>query len=242
MLQSQAHRSTNTTSSGGSGIELCHTSCSLFDGGTLESWLSEIATWVDANPNDVVSLLIVNSDGLPASQFETAFTSTGLSSKMYSPSNGIISKTDWPTLGTLIDASTTVVSFLTLQADHSSVPYLLDEFSNIWENPYDQISYPFNCSIDRIGQGITDPSSLMYLSNQFLDNSLLGGSVVTPNTDALGTTNSVQGTLSTSNTCAQQHGAYPNFILTDFSTTPSDAFMMAAAQVSASFRTAFTSI
>lgn len=31
---------------------LCHSSCDLLDAGTLESWLSEIKTWLDGNPND----------------------------------------------------------------------------------------------------------------------------------------------------------------------------------------------
>jgi hypothetical protein len=108
------------------------------------------------------------------------------------------------------------------------------EFANIWENPYDQTTYPFNCTIDRIGQGVTDSSDLMYISNQFLDTSALGGAVLYPNTDALGTTNSVAGTLSTSNTCASQHGSYPNFILTDYSTIPDYDLVRAVAQVSCS--------
>ena len=31
---------------------LCHSSCELLDAGTLENWLSEIKTWMDANTND----------------------------------------------------------------------------------------------------------------------------------------------------------------------------------------------
>lgn len=231
MLQSQAHKSTNSTITG-AGIDLCHTSCSLFQGGAIESWLSEIKNWSDSNPTEVVTLLIVNSDSLPASQFDSAFQSTGLSSSMYSPALATIPKTDWPTLGTLIDAKTPVVGFLTLEADHLSVPYLLDEFQNIWETPYDQTAYPFNCSIDRIGQGVTDSSSLMYISNQFLDSSYLDGSILVPNKDALGVTNSIQGTLSSSDTCASEHASFPNFILTDFSTVPDYDLMKAVAQVS----------
>lgn len=231
MLQSQAHNSTNTTRTG-AGIDLCHTSCDLFQGGAIEYWLGQIKNWTDANPNEVVTLLIVNSDGLSPSQFDLAFQSTGLIDKMYSPTSATISKTDWPTLGTLIDSSKTVISFLTTEANYNSIPYLLDEFSNLWETPYDQTVYPFNCSIDRIGRGVTDSSDLMYISNQFLDNSLFDGQIVTPNTGALETTNSISGTLSSSDTCASEHNSYPNFILTDYSTVPDYDLMRAVAEVS----------
>lgn len=207
-------------------------SCSLYQGGAMEYWLSQIKTWSDANPTEVVTLLIVNSDGLAPSQFAQAFESTGLAAKSYTPATSSLSKTQWPTMETLINSGKTIVTFMTPDADFNSVPYIIDEFSNIWENPFNQVSTPFNCSIDRIGQGVTDSSSLMYISNQFLDISLLGGSVVTPDIANLGTTNSVEGTLSTSNLCASQHGSYPNFILTDYSTVPDYELMQAVAQVS----------
>lgn len=36
----------------------------------------------------------------------------------------------------MIDAGTTVVVFMDNSADFASVPYLIDEFSNMWEDPY----------------------------------------------------------------------------------------------------------
>lgn len=45
LLQSQLHKD-------GSDIKLCHSSCSLFDGGTLTSWLTPIATWMFAHPSE----------------------------------------------------------------------------------------------------------------------------------------------------------------------------------------------
>lgn len=230
MLQSQAHQSSNSTPTG-AGIDLCHTSCDLFQGGALEYWLGEVKAWTDANPSEVVTLLIVNSDDLAPSVFASAFTNAGLADKMYVPSAATVSKSSWPTLGSMVDSGKTVVAFLSTKADYNSVNYLLDEFANVWENPYDQTTTPFNCTIDRIGQGVSDSSQLLYVSNQFLDSSNFGGLLLIPNTDELGTTNSVDGTLSTSNLCAQQHGAYPNFILTDYSTVPNYELMQAVAQV-----------
>jgi hypothetical protein len=233
MLQSQAHKSTNTSATG-AGIDLCHTSCSLFQGGALEYYLGQVKTWTDNNPNEVVTLLIVNSDGLPASQFAQAFASVGLSDKMYAPSTGTLTRYQWPTLSSLIDSGKTVVGFLTSQADSSTVPYLIDEFSNMWETPYDQSSVPFNCSIDRIGSGVSDPTSIMYLSNQFRDTDLFGSNsgISTPDTANIVSTNSVQTTLQSSDTCASEHNSvYPNFILTDYSTTANYDFLRAVAEI-----------
>jgi hypothetical protein len=88
--------------------------------------LTQIKDWTDANPNEVVTLLIVNSDGVSPTTFASAFDSVGLTSKMYTPSSGTISKSSWPTLGSMIDSGKTVVSFLTTEADYNTVNYLID--------------------------------------------------------------------------------------------------------------------
>lgn len=44
-LQIQTHDNNGT-------IHVCHTSCSFLDGGSLESYLTSVATWITANPND----------------------------------------------------------------------------------------------------------------------------------------------------------------------------------------------
>lgn len=45
LVTGQVHKNNNEW-------HLCHSSCDLLDAGTLESWLSEIKTWLDGNPND----------------------------------------------------------------------------------------------------------------------------------------------------------------------------------------------
>ena len=127
---------------------------SLVDGGTLTSYLQAVATWVNAHPTEgessceshppsyidttVITLVIVNSDDLPPTSFSSAFQTAGLVSKMYSPPSATLSITQWPTLGSLVDAGTTVVAFMDQKADFTSVPWLIDEFSNMWEDPYSE--------------------------------------------------------------------------------------------------------
>ena len=35
-------------------LEMCHTNCLLFDGGSAIDYLRKIKTWMDVNPNEVV--------------------------------------------------------------------------------------------------------------------------------------------------------------------------------------------
>lgn len=50
-LQSQTHDKDGA-------IEMCHTSCDLLDAGTLTDYLKPIKAFMDANPNEVVTLLM----------------------------------------------------------------------------------------------------------------------------------------------------------------------------------------
>jgi hypothetical protein len=74
----------------------------------------------------VVSLLIVNIDNLPSSQFGTVFQSVGLDKLSFAPASSPLTASAWPTLGSMIDAGTRLVTFLDNGADLTSVPYLID--------------------------------------------------------------------------------------------------------------------
>jgi len=207
MLQMQAHNLTGA-------IQLCHTSCSLFNGGTLADYLSTVKTWMDANPNDVVTLLIVNSDDLPPSNFATVFQGAGLDTLSYSPTASAVPASQWPTLGSMIDAGTRLVTFMDAEADFTSVPYIIDEFTNVWETAFDVTDTTFNCNVNR-SKG--DSSTEMYLTNHFLDQEILGQPA--PDVSQANVTNGVSGVGSLGqqvDTCAAQNGRNPNFMLVDF--------------------------
>ncbi|EIW71612.1 hypothetical protein TREMEDRAFT_16423, partial [Tremella mesenterica DSM 1558] len=210
-LQIQTHNATD-------GIHLCHTSCDLLDGGTLENYLSSVASWVAANPNDVITLVIVNIDDLPPTSFTSAFTSSGLQRYTYSPSAAEISLRDWPSLGTLIDSGKTVVVFMDQEADFTSVPWIIDEFSNIFEDAFDVTEQSFACAVNRTAGS---PSSQMMLINHFLDSvyNFGGASFFVPNRALVNETNSATGVGSIGShvdNCLQVWGRNPNHILLDF--------------------------
>lgn len=80
--------------------------------------------------------MLVNSEGIAPAVWAQSYSDSGLSEYVYTPANVPIAYNEWPTLQEMINAGTRVVSFLAQNADVSSVPYLIDEFTNIWETPY----------------------------------------------------------------------------------------------------------
>lgn len=103
-LQAQTHNHDGT-------IELCHTSCVEKDAGPLEDYLTTIVTFLDANPEEVVTLLLTNQDGIAGTEFNAAFVNAGADTYAYSPGS-TLTMGEWPTLGNLIDAGTRLVVFM----------------------------------------------------------------------------------------------------------------------------------
>ncbi|KAH7930497.1 PLC-like phosphodiesterase [Leucogyrophana mollusca] len=206
MLQMQTHNQSGV-------IQLCHTSCALYNGGPLSTYLGTVKSWLDANPNEVLSMLIVNSDDFPPTAFDAVFKSVGLDTISYAPPSASIPATQWPTLGSLIDSGKRLLTFMDAEADFTSVPYIIDEFTNIWESPYD-VTTSFDCSVNRT-KG--DSSTQMYLINHFLDSLILGQPA--PDPSQANQTNAVSGTNSLGaqfELCVSEYGRNPNFMLVDF--------------------------
>ncbi|KAF2684866.1 hypothetical protein K458DRAFT_442634 [Lentithecium fluviatile CBS 122367] len=117
-------------------LHVCHTSCALFDAGTLSDWLFEIRNWMDANAKDVVTVLLVNPDGIDARELESQYAEADIARygyapgdirKPHAPSNEM-HKT-WPTLVQMIDKGHRLVSLIQpLKPDKEKAPYLLNEF------------------------------------------------------------------------------------------------------------------
>ena len=142
LLQGQGHLNNGD-------IHLCHSSCLLLDAGTMTDYLGKVRSWLDANPNEVITILWVNSGGIPVSQWAQSYTAVGLDALSYTPASVPVAYSAWPTLQELISSGKRVVNFMDYGADYSAVPYILDHFAHFWENPYDQTDDSFPCTIDR---------------------------------------------------------------------------------------------
>jgi hypothetical protein len=90
---------------------MCHTNCVLANGGSVKDYFTTIKTFLDSNPNEVVTLLITNPESQPITRFQAAMVESGLDTYTFSAPN-TIAISAWPTLQTMIDNGKRVVVFL----------------------------------------------------------------------------------------------------------------------------------
>ena len=217
LLQAQVHKPNST-------LELCHTTCDLFDAGGLEPFLSSVATWMAAHPDDVVTLLLVNSDKAPASDFASVFDAAGISKMAYKPATADRSAT-WPTLESMISQNQRLVTWVTNMDYSSATPYLLPEFDFVFETPYEVTQLTgFNCTVDRPSKAKPAATALssgfLSLVNHFKYQTVIG-SVLSPDSSTIDVVNSAatsaDGNLGKHlQTCETEWSKAPNYVLVDF--------------------------
>ncbi|KAJ7235724.1 PLC-like phosphodiesterase [Mycena haematopus] len=215
LLQAQSHTDNSTGV-----LHFCHTSCDLFDGGSVLDYLKIVKTWLDSNPNEVLTLLFTNPEGLsPANVWKPIFDAADISNLTYIPPSLPIKQSDWPTLGSMIDAGTRVVVFLDSQADGPEpVNFILPEFSMIWETPFSVTNASFPCSVNRI-HGPLATEDHIYLINHSLNINIIpiGSGVIITDPLAAPTTNGITSILANANGCAPLGGnRAPSFVLLDY--------------------------
>lgn len=216
LLQAQVHNENGV-------LQLCHSSCLLADAGTLTDWLAKINIWMDTNPNEVVTILLVNSDSQAASAFGASYTASGISKYGYKPVSASATP-NWPTLQTMITANTRLVSFIANITPDPAFPYLLNEFTYVFETPFDVQSLSgFNCTVDRPSTLSSATSAISFgfmgLMNHFAYTPQAFGTI--PAISLIDTTNSpsviATGALGTHGAqCNSEWGGKPTFILVDF--------------------------
>ena len=181
----------------------------------------------ESNSLQVITVLLVNSDNATPSQLKAAFDTSSISQYAYTPPSTTVATLTWPTLQQLIDNKTRLITFVAdlAPASNTVAPYLLDEFTFVFENPFEVTSASnFSCTADRPASvsGMTTAaisSDLLPLMNHFLDTQQ-GFGIETPNFLAANVTNAPSGgtgNLGTAaNTCKSTYGKAPTFILVDF--------------------------
>jgi hypothetical protein len=152
-------------------LRMCHTSCLLYDGGTLDDYLITVKQWLDAHPSEVVTMLLTNYDRNSPSDFDAVFSSVGLNKLAFVPASSPepLSFDSWPTYAELIASDSRLVLFLDYEADTSTVPYILPEFEYFFETPFNTVDPTFDqCTLDRGPDGSAG-DGLMYIVNHFLN-------------------------------------------------------------------------
>jgi hypothetical protein len=223
LLQAQVHDKDGV-------LHLCHSSCSLLDAGPLVDWLSKIEAWIANNQRDVITILLVNAADAEASDFAAAWESSGLAAHGYAPSSTEAPLSEWPTLGSMIDSGTRLVSFITSITASPAAPYLLPEFSYVFETPFEVTELTgFNCTIDRPSRAGEDGASALAggwlgLVNHFKYENVLG-TINFPDVDSIATVNDASSTTvgnigrhldECSAAWAGASNKKPNFVLIDF--------------------------
>lgn len=183
----------------------CHTSCELLNAGTWQSELEVAAAWLARNPYDVLTWLIVNSDFTKVENYVPAIQNSGIARYLYTPKYIPQRKDQWPTLAEMILSGQRLVMFMDYNANQTSVPYILDEFTHMWETPFSPTNQSFPCDVQRPPH-LADPKQqdkarddFMYLANHNLNTAvdlraLLGSGaaqkeILIPNTAELNQTN-----------------------------------------------------
>ena len=135
LLQAQGHRHPD----GKPEIRLCHYSCALMDGGSLQEFLRTVLEFLEAHSREVVTLLFVNT-GPPLKEWASAYYETGADLVSYvPPSNkrhGNMNLEDWPTIKEMVNNNQRLVTFLSSGASVDQVPYLLPEYGYLFETNF----------------------------------------------------------------------------------------------------------
>ncbi|CAO3571808.1 unnamed protein product [Mortierella alpina] len=184
-------------------IQLCHTACTLLDGGTLSKTLGQIKVFLENNPNEVITIFFENAGNL-------GITISGMDK--YSHTQPTASGT-WPTLGEMIATGKRLVSFIDSGAD-ANVPWLMSEYDYIFETPYSiPRDTPYPCTIDRP----KDQRRQLYVLNHFVSGTLnLNGQAIdVPQPGLANVTNAIDLTNHI-NSCQTTFSQIPNFIAVDF--------------------------
>ncbi|KAK7036180.1 transcription factor IIIB 60 kDa subunit [Favolaschia claudopus] len=211
LLQAQGHMNGNV-------LHFCHTSCSLFDGGTVLNYLKAVKRFLDENPNEVLTLLFTNPEGLsPRTIWKPIFDAAGISNMTYVPPSLPMKQSDWPTLGNMIDSGTRVIVFLDSQADGPQpVNFILPDLH--LGNTLLCHERLIPCSVNRI-HGPLATEDHIYLINHSLNINIIpiGSGVIIPDPLEAVTTNGVTSILAHANGCTPLGGnRAPSFVLLDF--------------------------
>lgn len=215
MLQFQTHLVNDT-------MYLCHSSCDLLNMGPLEDYLVTVTEWIKTHPYDVVTILMGNSDYVSPKYFTKPIENSGLKDLVYTPPKIPMALDDWPSMSSMILSGKRAVMFLDYQANQTADPWLMDEFSQVWESPFSPTDREFPCTVQRPpGLAPQDADNRLYIANHNLNLEFNFGSLnlLIPNTALLNETNAVSGYGSLgrmADNCTTNWNRPPNFLLVDY--------------------------
>ena len=201
---------------------LCHTSCELLNAGTLEDYLTTVAKWLKSHPYDVVAILMGNSDVVTPQNYTAPVVNSGLINFVYTPPTQPMPLESWPTLAEMIFRNQRAVVMLDYQANQTAIPWLMDEFSQMWETPFSPTDRAFPCTVQRPpdqARKVSQNRMFMANHNLNLEVAVAGVSIDVPFFTILNETNGVNGFGSAgwaADNCTTMWDRPPTFLLVDY--------------------------
>lgn len=180
----------------------CHGVCQ-FGKARFADQLANVATFIDAHPDEVITLLLERSDDvITADQIGGAFERSGLVASVHRQAEG----QPWPTLGELIGRGEQVVALLD-DPSGSSYDWLLPRWTWTWETPWNnQTPSDFGrCDADRGTQG-----NDLYVVDTYREDDAI------PTAAAAATVNFDPFLIDRLLSCKQKTGAAPSFAMVNF--------------------------
>jgi hypothetical protein len=164
--------------------------------------LAKIRTFLDANPNEIVTVIL--ECNVSSNAIETAINSSGLTQYLYTHTPG----GEWPTLQTMINANTRLV----IMSDVDDANPGQEWYHYMWdlavETHYSASDIAdFTCDYNR-----GDSTNDLFIFNHFITNSVLGTGMPTQALIANANPYFVNRVLQ----CQQEKSKFPNFITVDF--------------------------
>lgn len=104
-------------------VHLCHTACAILDAGPATATLDQIATWLDSNPREVLTIFWNNLYNLDANRLQQAYEQSAVMPFVYQPNNNDSSMAvvgAWPTLEQMIASGHRLVNFVDTFPDTTS--------------------------------------------------------------------------------------------------------------------------
>jgi hypothetical protein len=129
---------------------------------------------------------------------------------------------DWPTLESMIVRGKRVVMFIDYVSDQKKYPWLLDEFTQMWETPFDPLDRKFPCTVQRPPDlSSKSAKNRLYLMNHNLNAefNVFGAEILVPAVALLNETNNDTGYGSlglAANNCRSDWGRAPNILNVDY--------------------------
>ena len=168
---------------------------------------------------------MVNSNYADPGNYTAPVQNSGLINYVYTPTKVPMGLNDWPTLSEMIITNKRVVMMLDYQANQTAIPWLLDEFGQMWETPFSPTDRSFPCTAQRPPAnwgGALPRSNRMYMANHNLnvDISIGSFSLLTPAYGLINETNAAIDQLgaldATRTNCTKMWNRPPNFLLVDY--------------------------